>query len=110
MLKLVTSEGLTIEVEKSLTAKSELINRMLQANELSESINLPEITHERLEKVLEFCRHYKELKYLPIQSPLRSNRFEELIPAWDAAFINIDQSELLDLILSANYFTNQRIN
>lgn len=40
---------------------------------------------------------------LPPPQPLRSNNMKDIVPEWDAAYVDIDQEQLFELLLAANY-------
>ena len=68
-----------------------------------EPISLPEIKSATLKKVFEYCEEYKNRDPPTIEKPLKSSNFHELVPAFDAKFMDLEQSEIFDIIMAANY-------
>jgi S-phase kinase-associated protein 1 len=57
-----------------------------------------------LAKVIEFCRHHVADPLPEIEKPLRAPTLQDVVPHWDAAFVDsLKQEELFELILAANY-------
>ena len=57
---------------------------------------------EVLGKVIEFGKYHVEKPMNDIEKPLKSAKMSEVVDAWDAKFVDIEQ-ELSELILAANY-------
>ena len=102
-LKLVSAEGTIYEIEESVACKSQLIKNMVEDAGSSEEIPLPNVKSEILEKVIEYCRHYKDSSPQEIDKPLKSAILQDILPSWDAIFVEFDQEILFELILAANY-------
>jgi S-phase kinase-associated protein 1 len=102
-LKLISAEGTTYEVEEQVACKSQLIKNMVEDAGTNEEIPLPNVKSEILEKVIEYCRHYKESTPQEIEKPLKSAVLSEVVPSWDANFVELEQEVLFELILAANY-------
>jgi S-phase kinase-associated protein 1 len=102
-LKLQSQEGQIFEVEDSVACKSQLIKNMVEDSGTDEEIPLPNVKSEVLEKVIEYCRHYKDISPEEIKKPLPSANLSEVVPAWDASFVELPQEMLFELILAANY-------
>lgn len=56
-----------------------------------------------LRKVIEFCQHHVDNRLPEIEKPLRSANLADIVPEWDAKFVDVSQEELFELILAANY-------
>jgi S-phase kinase-associated protein 1 len=66
-------------------------------------IPLPNVSADVLEKVIEYCKYYQEDEMRAIQTPLNSNRLEELVQEWYANFVKVDKNLLFDLVAAANF-------
>jgi S-phase kinase-associated protein 1 len=66
-------------------------------------IPLPNVSADVLGKVIEYCTHYQEDEMRPIQTPLNSNKLEELVQEWYADFVKVDKNLLFDLVAAANF-------
>jgi S-phase kinase-associated protein 1 len=64
---------------------------------------LPNVHSVILEKVLDFCKQYKDSPMSPIQTPLRSHKLEELVQDWYAEFVRVPKEQLFELVAAANY-------
>lgn len=54
-------------------------------------------------KMLTYCqKHLREKRRLP-KSPITSSHLHEFVDTWDEQFININKSEVMDLMVLANY-------
>jgi S-phase kinase-associated protein 1 len=68
-----------------------------------QEIPLPNVKSEVLGKVIEFCKHHVDAPMPEIEKPLKSSKMEDVVPDWDAKFVDIEQELLFELILAANY-------
>jgi S-phase kinase-associated protein 1 len=102
-VRLVT-QGAVFEVDEEVACMSHLVKDMLEGCGADEEIPLPKVKAQILEKVLEYCEFHRGVPPAEIQKPLRSSNLLECgVSAWDAAFIDVEQSLLFELILAANY-------
>ena len=90
-VSVVSVENIVYEATTELRRMSGLLS---SAN--SESIKL-QIRSSILEKVFEYCKHYEKSPPPSIPKPLPSSPFQELIPPWDFAFIELETELLLEL-------------
>ena len=102
-LKLVSAEGITYEVEENVACQAQLIKNMVEDAGPSEEIPLPNVKSEILCKVIEYLRYYIDRIPPVIAKPLKSAVFDEVVPQWDAAFIELEQETLFELLLASNY-------
>lgn len=57
-----------------------------------------------LRKVLEYCEKYRNENPPEIEKPLKSTNLAEVVPEFDAKYIDIENlEEIFDIILAANY-------
>ena len=85
---------------------SENVSKILLLDDSDEDVQevpLPNVTASVLQKVIEFCSHYREDPMNEIQKPLKSSIMSEVVQQWYADFVNVEQPMLFELILAANY-------
>jgi S-phase kinase-associated protein 1 len=104
-LKLRTSDEILTEVDKNLMMRSVHIRGMIEdGGDSSEEIPLPDISKPTLDKVIEFLKHVDAGNPAPeIEKPLRSNDLKDVTSEWYAAFIDLDDDTVQDIILAANF-------
>jgi S-phase kinase-associated protein 1 len=57
-----------------------------------------------LTKVLEFCNHYVDSPFDPIEKPLKSNDMSNVVPKWYVDFLNsMDKEMLSSVAIAVNY-------
>ncbi|MCL7040874.1 hypothetical protein MKW94_018605 [Papaver nudicaule] len=91
MITLRSSDGDAFQVSVDVALQSQTIKHMVADNCAENGIPLANVTSEVLAKVIEYFKKH-------VQCP----KGEEL-KAWDAEFVKVEQPELFDLILAANY-------
>jgi len=114
---LTSQEGESFEVEGRVAIMSELVKTMIgtadpddnqdtsegTSADQDQEIPLPNVKSDVLGKVIQFCRKHVDEEMPNIEKPLKSAKMEEVVPKWDADFVNIPQELLFELILAANY-------
>ena len=108
----VSKEGDSFEVPFEVAKMSELVKTMMDedgdddddddGNEAPE-IPLPNVKASVLRKVIDFCQHHRTEPMNEIEKPLKSAVMSEVVQAWYADFVNVEQVLLFELILAANY-------
>jgi S-phase kinase-associated protein 1 len=103
----VSKEGDVYEVPIAVAKMSTLVATTIDddAEEDDEvrEIPLPNVKDAVLTKVIEYCTHYKDEPMTPIQTPLKSSKIEDLVQAWYANFVKVDQALLFELVTAANF-------
>ncbi|KAI8319826.1 E3 ubiquitin ligase SCF complex, Skp subunit [Martensiomyces pterosporus] len=117
MVKLISAEGATIEVERSIIEQSGLIRNMLEdINDTDDPIPIPNVSGPILTKIIEYCTHHRNdpLKRLPPKGTAANDSSEEAIrkvveqmDEFDHDFCRVDQGTLYDIILAANFLDIQ---
>eukprot|EP00358_Blepharisma_japonicum_P005919 CAMPEP_0202943272 /NCGR_PEP_ID=MMETSP1395-20130829/3653_1 /ASSEMBLY_ACC=CAM_ASM_000871 /TAXON_ID=5961 /ORGANISM="Blepharisma japonicum, Strain Stock R1072" /LENGTH=106 /DNA_ID=CAMNT_0049640525 /DNA_START=15 /DNA_END=332 /DNA_ORIENTATION=- len=74
---------------------------MIEGFDGKEEIAL-EIRAAVLQKIVLYMKHYKDLDPPKIEKPLRAT-IEEILPAWDADFINLEHEMLFELTIGASF-------
>ena len=65
-------------------------------------IKLTDISGNALHKVVMFMEHYHYNGATIIEKPLRSASMRDIVSAWEASFVEVDQETLFEMILAAN--------
>ena len=64
---------------------------------------LPNVNGATLKKVIEWCEHHRaDYEEFAEEDESTQPRLDD-IPDWDVSFFNIDQAEIFEIILAANY-------
>ena len=105
-INLRSSDNVDFSMDVELAKISETIKTMLDdlgSDEASEPIPLPKVNGATLKKVVEWCEHHKEdHKEFAEEDESTQPRLDD-IPDWDVSYFNIDQAEIFEIILAANY-------
>ena len=102
-VKLICENGESMMVDQDVAERSLLIKGMIDDSGAEEEIPLPNVKKTALEKVVSFCTHLRDNQPPEIEKPLKSANMSEVTTPWYAEFINLDQEQLFDIILAANY-------
>lgn len=105
-INLMSREGDAFPVPTHVAQMSELVKSMIEEEEDdadASEIPLPNVKATVLKKVIEFCTHYRSEPMDEIEKPLKSSTMSQVVQAWYADYVNVDQALLFELILAANY-------
>ena len=109
-INLRSNDNMDFTMSVELAKISETLKTMLddlgidtESDEASEPIPLPNVNGATLKKVVEWCEHHKaDYKEFADEDESTRPRLDD-IPDWDVSFFNIDQAEIFEIILAANY-------
>ncbi|KAJ1960071.1 hypothetical protein GGI12_004000 [Dipsacomyces acuminosporus] len=119
MVKLVSAEGATIEVDRDVIEQSGLIRNMLyDIDDSDDPIPIPNVSGPILTKVIEYCTHHRNdpsRRQPPKPTSISDNdsseeavkRAVEQMDHFDHEFCRVDQGTLYDIILAANFLDIQ---
>ena len=65
-------------------------------------IPLPNVKMHVLKKSVDFMAYHFDKPIVEIEKPLKSSNMEEIVSRWDAAFVEVDQDVIFELILVKN--------
>ena len=103
-IKLISGDGTEISINSKSGIRSNFIKNKIGSYNKTKAINIPEVTFEILEKIVEYLEHYKDKEPKQIPKPLPTINLNQIIDEWDFNFIsNMDINYIIDLISSANY-------
>ncbi|KAH7668962.1 S-phase kinase-associated protein 1 [Dioscorea alata] len=91
MIKLQSSDGMEYEVEEHTAEQSAFLQGlMMSPNARENRITIPDVNGTILAKVMDYCKKHAET----------ADKVE--LDSWDAAFIDVENHILYDLIMAAN--------
>jgi S-phase kinase-associated protein 1 len=103
----VSKEGdvheVPIAVAKMSTLVATTIDDDVDDEDEVREIPLPNVKDAVLQKVIEYCTHYKEEVMTTIQTPLKSSKIEDMVQPWYASFVQVEQNLLFELVTAANF-------
>lgn len=102
-LTLISQEQEKYVVPKKVALMSELIRTIVEGDSSDKEIPLPHVKGSVLHKVVLYMKYHADNVAKEIEKPLKSPIMSEVVEQWDADFVEIEQEQLFDLILAANY-------
>ncbi|KAH8702587.1 SconCp [Talaromyces proteolyticus] len=105
VIKLASSDGVEITVERVVAERSMLIKHLLDdLGKTEEAVPIPNVNESVLNKVIEWCVHHKNDPPSTDENESENNRRKTTdIDEWDQKFMQVDQEMLFEIILAANY-------
>ncbi|PWZ04451.1 SKP1-like protein 1A [Zea mays] len=103
MLMLRSSDNQEFEVKESVAMQSMTLKKMIEDGCADKGIPLPNVTSHILVKVIEYCNKHAEPTGPGDAAGTTNRSAEDELKIFDADFVNVEHSTLLDLILAANY-------
>ena len=92
-----------IEVDVEVANASVLIRGIIDDSGADEDIPLPQVSRLIMEKIIAFCEHQKDHAPPDIEKPLSSSDMSQVVDAWYADYVNLEQETLFELVMAANY-------
>ncbi|ETO17530.1 hypothetical protein RFI_19788 [Reticulomyxa filosa] len=80
-----------------------VFNTENRSDKTETEIPLPNVRSAILKRVINFMEYHHGTPMKEIEKPLKSSNMREVVPEWDANFVEVDQETLFELILAANY-------
>ncbi|XP_019184098.1 PREDICTED: SKP1-like protein 1A [Ipomoea nil] len=93
MITLKSSDGEIFEVEEAVALEMQTIKYMIDDGCVDTAIPIANVTSKILAKVIEYCKSHAEA----------AKTSQDDLKDFDANFIKVDHTTLLDLILAANF-------
>ena len=82
---------------------SDLIDGSKNEEVLVVPIKKSHITVETMQRITSFLSHHADKPFVPVSKPIHTSEMRDLVGAWDANFITLDQKTLLEMLMAANY-------
>ena len=102
-VKLLCNDGEVVEVPVDVAEKSVLIKGLIEDSGTDEEIPLPQVKKPILEKIIVYCTRLLDHQPPEIDKPLSHNDMHQVVEQWYADYINLEQEELFELVMAANY-------
>jgi S-phase kinase-associated protein 1 len=96
------SRDAVCELPRVCVPQSSVLKSLLCEGEREEVIDTI-LTTQQLCLCIEFMVHHQRQSLPEIERPLKSTELSDLVPEWDAKFIDLDLGTLYKLILAANF-------
>lgn len=97
---LISSDKQVFEVNMDVAIQSRMVKNIIEDTGVDEIVPIPNVHSRIFALVIEFCKFHADAEKKIDDRPAKT---VEEVDAWDAMFMNVDQSTLLQLIHAANY-------
>jgi S-phase kinase-associated protein 1 len=105
-ITLVSNDGISQEVLRSIAERSMLIKNMIEdvgEEALETPIPIPNVNDAVLKKVIEWCTWHQKDPVTVADDDADSRKKTTDIDDWDQKFMQVDQEMLFEIILASNY-------
>lgn len=102
LVRLVSSDQLSFEVECGACAQSLLLSSVLDFGACA-SIPLPSVRGVELATIVAYMRHHEHAPAARIARPVAPGSLRLVATAWDAQLVDLDGAAVLRLAMAANY-------
>lgn len=99
-VRLKSSDGIIFEVDRDVAFQSQILEFMVTDTLVDQVFPLANVSSEILTKVIEFCEYHVTNKNESENKVGASNHSSK---EWDANFMNVNESILLELMKAADY-------
>lgn len=96
-------DGDVLEVNVEAANHSALIKGLIEDGGTDDEIPIAQVTKPVMEKVIVFCEKLRETAPAEIEKPLSSNDLAQVVDAWSAEYVDVDQEMLFEIVMAANY-------
>ena len=96
-------DGEIIEVPVEVASTSKLIAGLIEDGGTDDEIPISQVNKAIMEKVLTFMQRMTEHQPPEIEKPLSSTDLSQVVEAWYADYVNVDQETLFEIVMAANY-------
>ena len=103
-LTLISSDEQEIKVEKKVAETCATIKSLLEDVTDQEPVPIPNLTNNVLKEVMKFAKYHYDN---PTVYGLGENDKVKELKDWDQKFVKIDQAQIFELILAANYLDHK---
>ena len=101
--RLMCKDGEVLEVDVATAEQSVLIKGLIEDGGTDDEIPIAQVNRPIMEKVIVFCEHARENPPPEIEKPLSSTDLSQVVDAWHADYVNVDQEMLFEVVMAANY-------
>ena len=102
-LTLLSKDHQSFSLSKEAAASSELLKTMMEGDPDACEVQLFHIDSLIVRKVIDYMNYHRTTPARAIDKPISSTHMADLVDAWDAHYVDVEQELLFKLLLAANY-------
>ena len=102
-LTLLSKDHQSFSLSKEAAASSDLLRTMMEGDPDAAEVQLFHIDSSVVRKVIDYLEYHRTTPPRAIEKPISSTQMTDLVDAWDAAYVDVEQEALFKLLLAANY-------
>ena len=102
-LTLLSRDHQSFTLSKEAAAQSDLLRTMMDGDPDASEVQLYHIDSSTVRRLIDYLNYHRTTPPRVIEKPIASVHMVELVDAFDAAFVDVDQEVLFRLLLAANY-------
>ena len=102
-LTLLSRDHQSFSLSKEAAAQSDLLRTMMDGDPDASEVQLYHIDSSTVRRLIDYLNYHRTTPPRTIDKPIASVHMTELVDAFDAAFVDVEQEVLFRLLLAANY-------